>query len=276
MGCQPSETKRGDQEPSSQARTDSQFEAEFRSYKAACGHDPALQHFDETLHERANRVIGTLAGGLGVQSLSFDSLKEITGCLLESNEEVAKIILESRKNIWKNPHLFSLVEEYFENSKKALDFCIALQGCLNRARNNQLFIQLAVKYFEEEVGLQASDEKKFVKTLEELRKFKAAEEPFTKQFFLLFDSVRRQQALMLEKLLVRQRKLQKRLKSSKTWRRVSNVLFAATFVSVLIFSVVAAAIAAPTVVIALAGAMQVPISSAGNGATGFGIATRMS
>ncbi|XVF59569.1 hypothetical protein PTKIN_Ptkin07bG0286500 [Pterospermum kingtungense] len=261
---------KGVAESSSQVRTDSQFDADLTSYEAACRHDPALQHFDATLHERTNHVIGTLAAGagagagVGVPSLSFDSLKEVTGCLLETNQEVAKIILESQKDIWKNSDLLSLVDEYFENSKKTLDFCTGLDNCLKRARNNQLIIQLAVRHFEEEVGLQVgTDEKKFVKTVEELRRFKAAEEPFTREFFLLFDSVRRQQESMLAKLLVRKRKLDKKLKSLKTWRRVSNVLFVATFVSVLIFSVVAAAIAAPPVVTALAGAMAVPIGSLG-------------
>ncbi|XVF15699.1 hypothetical protein REPUB_Repub09cG0177900 [Reevesia pubescens] len=264
MGCQSSKTKEGVQEPSSRVRTDSQLEADLSSYEAACRNDSTLQHFDETLQKRTNDVIGTLAAGLGVQALSFDSLKEVTGCLLETNQDVAIIILQAQQDIWNNPDLFSLVEEYFENSKKTLDFCTELENCLKRARTNQLIIQLAVKYFEEEVGLQVgTDEKKFVKTLEELGKFKAAEEPFTKEFFLLFDSVRRQQELMLRKLLDRKRKLDKKLKSMKTWRRVSNVLFVATFVSVLIFSVVAAAIAAPPVVIALAGAMAVPIGSVG-------------
>ncbi|KAK6288009.1 hypothetical protein POUND7_014188 [Theobroma cacao] len=264
MGCQSSKTKGGDPEPSSQVKTDSKLEADLSSYEAACRHDPALQHFDATLHERTNHVISTLAAGLGVSSISFDSLKEVTGCLLETNQEVAKIILESQKDIWDNPELFSLVEEYFDNSKKTLDFCTALENCLRRARNNQLIIQLAVRKFEEEVELQVgTDGKKFVKTLEELRKFKAAEEPFSKEFFLLFDSVRRQQESMLGKLLVRKRKIDKKLKSLKTWRMVSNVLFVATFVSVLIFSVVAAAIAAPPVVTALAGALAVPIGSVG-------------
>ncbi|XWS42008.1 hypothetical protein CRYUN_Cryun17cG0131600 [Craigia yunnanensis] len=264
LGCLSSKTKGGGPEPSSQVRIDSQFEADLSSYEAACRHDPALQDFDATLRDRTNHVIVTLAAGLDVQSLSFDSLKEVTGCLLETNHEVAKIILEGQKDIWNNPDLFSLVEEYFENSKKTLDFCTALENCLKRARNNQLIIQLAVRYFEEEVGLQVgTDEKKFVKTLEELRKFKASKEPFTKEFFLLFDSIRQQQESMLGKLLVRKRKLDKKLKSLKTWRRVSNVLFVATFVSVLIFSVLAAAIAAPPVVTALAGAMAIPIGSLG-------------
>ncbi|KAE8701236.1 UPF0496 protein 1 [Hibiscus syriacus] len=263
MGCKYSKTVSGP-EVSSQSRGDSQFESDLSSYEAACRNDSTLQQFDATLHQRTNDVIGTLAAGLGVQSLSFDSLKQVTGCLLETNQEVVKIILECHRDIWKNPELFSLVEEYFENSKKTLEFCTALENCLKRARNNQLIIQLAVTYFDEEVGLQDGDGvRKFVKTLGELRKFKAAEEPFTKEFFILFDSVRRQQELMLRKLQARKRKLDKKLKSLKTWRRVSNVLFVATFVSVLIFSVVAAAIAAPPVVTALAAALAVPIGSVG-------------
>ncbi|KAK8517597.1 hypothetical protein V6N13_127761 [Hibiscus sabdariffa] len=263
MGCKSSKTV-SSPELSSQGRVDSQFESGLSSYEAACRNDSTLQRFDASLHQRTNDVIGTLAAGLGVQSLSFDSLKQVTGCLLETNQEVVKIILECQTDIWKNPELFSLVEEYFENSKKTLEFCTALENCLKRARNNQLIIQLAVTYFNEEAGLQVGDgEGKFVKTLEELRKFKAAEEPFTKEFFILFDSVRRQQELMLRKLLARKRKLDKKLKSLKTWRRVANVLFVATFVSVLIFSVVAAAIAAPPVVTALAAALAVPIGSVG-------------
>lgn len=264
MGCKSSKTKGGAVEVSSQGRTDSGIESDLSSYEAACRHDSTLQQFDATLHQRTNDVIGTLAANMGVQALSFDSLKEVTGCVFETNQEVVKIILECQRDIWNNPDLFSLVEEYFDNTKKTLEFCTALQNCLKRARNNQLIIQLAVKNFEEEVGLQVGDdERKFVKTLEELRKFKAAEEPFTKEFFILFDSVRRQQELMLRKLQSRKRKLDKKMKSLKTWRRVSNVLFVATFVSVLIFSVVAAAIAAPPVVTALAGAMAVPIGSVG-------------
>ncbi|XVF61969.1 hypothetical protein PTKIN_Ptkin08bG0178200 [Pterospermum kingtungense] len=263
MGCQSSKSKGGALEPST-IKTDSQIEADLSSYESACRNDPALQQFDATLHERTNFVIGTLAASMGGQSLSFDSLKEVTGCLLETNREVANIILECQQDTWNNKDLFSLVKEYFENSKKTLDFCTALENCLRRARHNQLIIQLAVKYFEEEVGLPlGTDEQKFVKTLEELRKYKAAKEPFPKEFFLLFDAVRRQQEQMLGKLLDQKRKLDKKLKSLKTWRRVSNVLFVATFVSVLIFSVVAAAIAAPPVVTALAGAMAVPIGSVG-------------
>ncbi|TYI88925.1 hypothetical protein E1A91_D03G017100v1 [Gossypium mustelinum] len=243
MGCQSSQTKGGNAESTSQVKPDSQLEADLSSYEAACRQDSTLQHFDATLQEHTNSVIGTLAVSSGVQSISFNTLQEA----------VVEVILECQRDIWNNSELFSLVEEYFENSKKTLDFCTMLENCLKRAQNDQLIIQLAVKYFDEEVGLEVGvDEKKFVKTLEELRRFKAADKPFPKEFFVLLDLVRKQQESMLGKLLVRKKKLDKKLKSLKTWRRVSNVLFVATFVSVLIFSVVAAAVSAPPVVTALA------------------------
>jgi hypothetical protein len=180
------------------------------------------------------------------------------------NQDVVKVILESKEDIWNNRELFGLVEEYFENSVKTMEFCAALESSLKRAQNSQLIIQFAIKQFEEEVEMQdGAVEKKFVKTLEGLQKFKAAGDPFTPQFFALFQSVSEQQVSMLKKLQSRKKKLDKKMKSMKTWRRVSNVLFVSVFVSVLIMSVVAAAVAAPPVLTALAGAMAVPVGSVG-------------
>ncbi|KAK7265755.1 hypothetical protein RJT34_33378 [Clitoria ternatea] len=75
----------------------------------------------------------------------------------------------------------------------------------------------------------------YVKTLQELKNFKDAGDPFTDEFYSLFQSVYAQQTLMLQKLQTKKRKLDKSMKSLKTWKRVSNAIFLATFVSVLIF-----------------------------------------
>lgn len=265
MGGQSSKKKGGDApSPPLEVITDAQYSADLSLYEAACRLDPDLQSFDATIQERTSRVIHKLSAGVEVHSLSFDSLKEVTGSLLEMNQEVVKVILECKKDIWNNQDLFGLVEDYFETSIKTLDFCTVLENCLKRARNSQLIIQLAVKQFDEEVELQEGvDEKRYVRTLEELKKFKDAGDPFTEEFFVLFQSVYKQQVWMLERLQKRKRKLDKKLKSMKTWRMVSNVLFVSTFVAVLIFSVVAAAVAAPPLVTALAGALAVPIGSVG-------------
>lgn len=233
---------------------------QLSSYEAACKVDADLQSFDTNLQTRTNQVINTLAAGVEVRALSFDSLKEVTECLLEMNQEVVKVILECKKDIWKNQELFELVEEYFENSLQTLDFCTALEKCLKRARDSQLLILVAIQQFEEENELGGS---RYTRTLEELKNFKAAGDPFNEEFFQMFQTVYRQQLLMLEKLHLRKNKLDKKLKYIKSWRKVSSIIFVATFAAVLICSVVAAAMAAPPVAAALAAATSIPIGSMG-------------
>ncbi|EEF43305.1 AT14A, putative [Ricinus communis] len=237
-----------------------QYITELSSYEAACKLDEDLQSFDTSLQVRTNHVINTLAVGVEVRSLSFDSLKEVTECLLEMNQEVVKVILECKKDIWKNQELFELVEEYFENSLQTLDFCTALEKCLKRARDSQLFILVALQQFEEE---NEAGGNRYVKTLEGLKNFKSAGDPFTEEFFQIFQSVYRQQMLMLEKLQHRKNKLDKKLKCLHAWRKVSSIIFVATFAAVLICSVVAAAMAAPPVAAALAAATSIPLGSMG-------------
>ncbi|GFY89672.1 transmembrane protein, putative [Actinidia rufa] len=230
-----------------------QLANELNSYEAACQVDQDLQSFDTSLHARTNQIINTLAVGVEVQALSFDSLREVTECLLEMNQEVVKVILKSKTDIWKNEGLFELVEEYFENSLQTLDFCVALERCLKRARDSQLLILVAVQQFEQEDGI---DGNKYEKTLDELKKFRASGDPFTDEFMQIFQSVYRQQILMLNKLQHRKSKLDKKYKSIHAWRKVSGIIFAATFASVLICSVVAAAMASPPVAAALAAAVS--------------------
>lgn len=243
------------------SETSSQFITELSSYEAACRLDTDLQTFDTTLQARTSHVINTLAAGVEVRALSFDSLKEVTECLLEMNQEVVKVILECKKDIWKSQELFELVEEYFESSLQTLDFCTALEKCLKRARDSQLLILVALQQFEEENEMGAGH--RYVRTLEELKNFKAAGDPFTEEFFQIFQSVYKQQMSMLEKLQLRKNKLDKKLKYIHSWRKVSSIIFAATFATVLICSVVAAAMAAPPVAAALAAAASIPLGSMG-------------
>lgn len=235
------------------------FRTELDSYEADCRLDRDLQTFDATLQARTNQVITSLAAGVEVKALSFDSLKEVTESLLEMNQEVVKVILECKQDIWNTPELFELVEEYFENSLKTLDFCTALERCLNRARDSQLLILVALQVFDEESGLEGG--KGYVKTLEELKKFKAAGDPFTDEFIKIFQDVFSHQTSMLDKLQTKRKKLDKKLKTTQAWRRISGIIFATTVAAVIICSVVAAAIAAPPVAAALAAA--VPLGSMG-------------
>ncbi|KAK7307561.1 hypothetical protein VNO77_40747 [Canavalia gladiata] len=265
MGGQSSKMNSGSDVPTPiKMGTHSLYAADLSSYEAACVEDPNLQSLDATIQERTNRVITSLASGIEVRSISIESLREVTGSLLEMNQDVARVILECKQDIWnkKDRELFSLVEDFFENSLQTLEFCNALDKCLNRARERHVIVKSAITFFEEEVQ-NGSEGSTYLKTLQELKHFKEAADPFTEEFYSLFQSVYAQQASMLKKLQIRKQKLDKKLKSLKTLKRVSNAIFVAAFVSVLIFSVVAAAVAAPPVVTALAGALAVPIGSVG-------------
>ncbi|KAL2936269.1 UPF0496 protein 1 [Bienertia sinuspersici] len=185
---------------------------------------------------------------------------------MDMNHEVVKVILDCKKDVWKNKELLSLVEDYFEYSVQTLDFFTSLDQCLKRARDRHFIIQVALRRFEEEMRdnhdcSNASD--KFSNTLKELRIFKEAGDPFGQEFFTIFHSVYTQQVHMLRRLQLRKRKLDKKLKSVKVYRKVSNIIFGAAFVAVVICSVVAAAIAAPPVASALAAAVSAPIGGVG-------------
>ncbi|KAL2552102.1 hypothetical protein Fot_05721 [Forsythia ovata] len=240
-------------------------EADLSSYEAACQADPDLRTFDSTLQVRTSRAINSIAVGLEVRSLSLDSLRDVTECLLEMNQEVVKIILQNKKDIWKNKELSDLVDDYFENSLQTLDFCAALDACLKRAGHFESIINVALRIFEEEhCSIPGEGNvKSYSRTLEELRNLKGAGSPFTDEFFKIFTSVYSQQILMLEKLQAKKRRLDKKLGKLKTWRRVCNVIFVVAFASVLICSVVAAAVTAPPVVTALAAAAAMPLGSMG-------------
>ncbi|KAG2318626.1 hypothetical protein Bca52824_011839 [Brassica carinata] len=256
------QTSKKSQDPSSKTTTTTMhYTTELRSYEAACKADTELQSFDICLQARTSHVISTLAAGVEVRALSFDSLKEVTECLLEMNQEVVKVILDCKKDIWKNQEMFDLVEDYFENSLKTLDFCAALEKGLRKARDSQLLILIALQQFEDESLVEGCSG--YEKTLEELKHFKDAESPFSEDFFKMFQSVYKHQMLMLEKLQLRKNKLDKKLKCIHTWRKLSSIIFAAIFTTVLICSVVAAAMAAPPMAAALAAATAVPVGSMG-------------
>ncbi|KAL1195922.1 hypothetical protein V5N11_008925 [Cardamine amara subsp. amara] len=161
-----------------QIKINSAYTEHLSSYERACSEDPKLESFDAVLHERTNRVINKLASGVEVKSLSFDSLREVTQCLLDMNQDVVKVILQDKEDIWNNQDLFSLVNLYFESTAKTMDFCSEFENCLNRARRSQLIIQFAVKQFEEEeaeISINGDNEnRKYEKTLDELKRFKIA------------------------------------------------------------------------------------------------------
>ncbi|KAB1671302.1 hypothetical protein [Gossypium barbadense] len=156
--------------------------------------------------------------------------------------------------------LKSLMKEYFANFEKTLEFCTALKDCFEHAPNNHGIIESALKCYDEEDKLEVGTvEKNSVKALEELRRFKEAEEPFTKEFLVLKKIAHRRYESMQGKVCAQKKTLEKKLESRETWRRVSVAIFVATFILVLIISVVAAVKSAKPIITTSAGALTVAI-----------------
>ncbi|MBA0850878.1 hypothetical protein Goshw_008647 [Gossypium schwendimanii] len=154
----------------------------------------------------------------------------------------------------------SLAKDYFDNSKNTLVLCTATGDCLRRAQNNHEIIRLAVKCFDEEVG---TDKNKSGKTLEELKRFKAAEEPFFEELRALAGRVHLQQESLQRKFNARKGTLEQKLASLETWRRVSLAFFVVAFFSLLIFYVVASTKSLKHVITALGSALTLAIVPVG-------------
>ncbi|KAE8772670.1 putative UPF0496 protein 5 [Hordeum vulgare] len=222
------------------------------SYQAA---EPELRSLDAALCRRASLAVSVSAASSGVQvrSMSLGSLREVTGCLVEMNQEVVRVVLASKHDVWGCADLFALVDDYFDASLHTLDFLAALDRALRRARDSQLLLHLALQVQDPAV--------RRARVLDALRRLKA--DPFTDEFCAAFQAAYRQQLAMLDRLRRQKRRLGRRLRSVRVWRRVTGVVFATIFAAILVCSVVAAAIAAPPIAAALAAAASLPVSSAG-------------
>ncbi|KAF5463926.1 hypothetical protein F2P56_014049 [Juglans regia] len=211
------------------------------------GSNSSKTHFkaDMRAHEVAGELDVDLESGdvtvvVEPQLVSSDSIKEIVKCLYEMDREMANFNLKCREDIWNNQEFFSLLKDYFQNSLRALDFCTALEDCLERTRDNLSIVQSA-------------------NTLQELRQFRDAEDPFTNEFSQLLRSVSEQHELMLDKLKPWKTKLDKKLETVQPRSIVFIVIFVFSGLFVLALMVVPAGIKAPAWANPLASALAVPI-----------------
>ncbi|CAL0314858.1 unnamed protein product [Lupinus luteus] len=167
---------------------------------------------------------------------------------------IDKVKLDSKE-------LSELSNDDNDNSFKTLVFYATLEKCLNQAKNSQLHILTALEQFEEEKVVGSSH---YVRTLPELKNFKAVGDPFSEEFFKIYNSVYNQHILMFENLQVINTEFDTKLKSIQTWRKFLRVIFAATIVVVLICSIiVVVTIDSKRVVAAIAVSSAVPIGSMG-------------
>lgn len=97
--------------------------------------------------------------------------------------------------------------------------------------------------------------------LKELQEFLQAENPFSDDFHKQLMKVYQHHLAMQEKLQLKKKKLDSKMRKVRGWMKVSNIIYGATCASVLLCKVMAAAIAAPKVAEDLAEESKKPKTS---------------
>ncbi|KAG0611297.1 hypothetical protein M758_7G129900 [Ceratodon purpureus] len=236
----------------SSSTTDPLPQVNLEDYEAACKADPDVKRFDDKLHTRTQEALSSLAEGVERpgQGVSFKSLKDVTTSLLEVDNEVVHVILAYKEDVWANKELMDLVTEYLNTSLEALDFCGVLEKCVQQTRDNlELHLQVAINHMPAE-GEPTQQQSESV--LKELQGFVRAANPFSEDFSNQFMTVYQRHLEMQNKLQVKKKKLDTKLRSVRGWMKVSNIILGATCAAVLLCRVIADAIAAPRVAVDLA------------------------
>ncbi|KAD3067619.1 hypothetical protein E3N88_35499 [Mikania micrantha] len=169
------------------------------SHEASYGSsDVKVQGFDQTLQVRADNVISNLDPVVKERATSFAK-----GMI---NQNVEKLALYSVAK------LVNLVKDYQDINNQALGLSNSLRTCLKRLKETHHSILECVRHVHYE------------KTLVHLKSLKAAGDPFTQDFFKIFNFVYRRQIAFLEKLQRKKVKLCKKLDQTWFTKRVNSVL----------------------------------------------------
>ncbi|KAJ8628322.1 hypothetical protein MRB53_021629 [Persea americana] len=173
-----------------------------------------------------NRMVAEPYGVSRTQSF-WDSLSEIPCIISEINEEAVKSVLdclEQNKDMRKNKDLLHLVKLYYSNSFIMSQLCNELENCLTIARDRQLTLRAAVQFFKEEQGSWENKNDRYVQALEELKKFKNAENPFS-NFSQILKKVREQQQSLCDELGLHYKSIKMKLVILKVFRGVCRAIF---------------------------------------------------
>ncbi|KAG7559071.1 hypothetical protein ISN45_Aa05g006790 [Arabidopsis thaliana x Arabidopsis arenosa] len=214
---------------------------QMKAYKAACEEDPKLKSFDASLQQQTNKMIDSLTVDTETGSVSpHDVHKKLSEHLVEVTQGVANFITEVEGDVWENQALKYLVLAYFDNTEKTLKIFKTIAKCVDEAETGELLIRQAVHEFEKEseekdVG---GKKKKYEKTLEGLKKFKANGDPFDGQVLTnQFELIKKQQESLLEEVTETRKKIQEELTNLEKGNVITNVVFGAVFAVVAVASI---------------------------------------
>ncbi|KAD3067618.1 hypothetical protein E3N88_35498 [Mikania micrantha] len=173
--------------------------------------DVKVQGFDQTLQARADNVISNLDSDVisnldsGLEDRAMSFFAE-----MYRNEKLA--LYKSKTSVVNNLKLANLVKDYQDINNQALGLSNSLRTCLKRLQETHHSILECVRHVHYE------------KTLVHLKSLKAAGDPFTQDFFKIFNFVYRRKIAFLEKLQRKKVKLCKKLDQTWFTKRVNSVL----------------------------------------------------
>ncbi|CAH8267030.1 unnamed protein product [Arabidopsis lyrata] len=200
---------------------------QINAYKAACEEDPELKSFDASLQQKTIKMIDSLTVDTKTGSVSpHEAHMKVSEHLVEVTQGVANFITKVEGDVWVNENLRSLVLAYFENTAKTLEIFNTIEKCVDDASMGQVYIQEALIEFENESAEKddGGKKKKYEKTMEHLKKFKANGDPFDGQ--VLTDQIKlikKEQEDLVEKMSDAIKNIEKEEKS------IENVLFGSAF-----------------------------------------------
>ncbi|CAH8267032.1 unnamed protein product [Arabidopsis lyrata] len=123
------------------------------AYKSACEHQPDLKSFDSSLQQQTTKVIDSLTAGAETGLSPQQAVHiEVSQHLLEVTKGVANFTTKVEDDVWENKALKSLVEAYFESTKKTLKIFNTIENCVEKAEMGQLLIREALHEFEKELA----------------------------------------------------------------------------------------------------------------------------
>ncbi|KAL0848701.1 hypothetical protein Bca101_021948 [Brassica carinata] len=241
--------------------------ANISSYKAACEQHPELKSFDASLQEGANKVLNSVNAQAETDSYSVHtSYAELYKYLLDACQAVAKFITAIEGDVWDNEDLKKMVEAYFEDTIKTLEFFNSVDKLADKASIGDLYLQRAVDLFDKESAENGGNTKnKYEKALEDLKKFENMKHDFDgDKLIAKFASVKKEQENLLEQVSDLKKKIDAAYAAAQAHSKLTNILFGVLFGVVALIGVATFAFGGDALVAgAIAAGLSLPVVAVG-------------
>ncbi|KAL0642039.1 hypothetical protein Bca4012_102741 [Brassica carinata] len=215
----------------------------------------------------ANKVLNSVNAQAETDSYSVHtSYAELYKYLLDACQAVAKFITAIEGDVWDNEDLKKMVEAYFEDTIKTLEFFNSVDKLADKASIGDLYLQRAVDLFDKESAENGGNTKnKYEKALEDLKKFENMKHDFDgDKLIAKFASVKKEQENLLEQVSDLKKKIDAAYAAAQAHSKLTNILFGVLFGVVALIGVATFAFGGDALVAgAIAAGLSLPVVAVG-------------